>query len=217
MRYIDSGQRDPSQVLGTWMKDIDASAVAELRLQTGFFGISGITLLLPVFDHLRGTGGLAHCLIGSNDSGTGGPDVRALLIALGLPRPDAKLAVCAFGSGYFHPKVVHIRRANGSQAAYIGSANLTSSGVLGRHIEAGVLLDTNHGDAAGELERIATAVDAWFVEDRAGSFLVGDTSAVDDLVSRGILAKEAKSDGGRAPARKSAKGEAPNLPNLAHS
>jgi hypothetical protein len=214
MRYIDSGQRDPSQTLGTWMKDFDAKSVAELRLQTGFFGIKGITLLLPVFEHLRNTDGLTRCLVGSNDSGTGREDVVALLTELGLPRSGAKLAVCAFGNGFFHPKVVHIRRADGSQTAYVGSANLTESGVLGRHIEAGVLLDTDSGDAADELDRIAAAMDAWFVEDRDGCFPVGDTAAVDDLVSRGILAKAVESDDSRAPARKSAKGEAPTLPKL---
>ena len=157
---------------------------------------------------------MTRCLVGSNDSGTGAKDVCALAEALGLPRPGAKLAVAAFANGFFHPKVVHIRRIDGSQAAYVGSANLTASGVLGRHIEAGVLLDSAYGDAAIELEKIAAAIDAWFVGVREGCFHIEHAGAVEDLVARGVLAKEAEPDDSRAPVRKSAKGEMPALPTL---
>ena len=213
MRYIDSGQRDPSQALGSWMQDLNSSAVAELRFQTGFFGITGFALLMPVIGRLRNEDGVTRCLIGSNDSGTGGEDVRKLVDALGLPRSAARLAVCAFGNAFFHPKVIHVRRKDGSQAAYVGSANLTESGVGGRHIEAGVLLDTADGDAGGELEKIAAAIDAWFNSDREGFYPVATLADVDRLVEEGILAEAAAIEG-RTSSRRSSLGKAPKLPTL---
>lgn len=215
MRYIDSGQRDSSQALGSWMQDLDASTVVELRLQTGFFGIEGIALLLPVLDHLRNVDGIARCLIGSNDAGTGGGDVRELADVLGLPRSAARLAVCAFSSGFFHPKVVHFKLAGGDQIAYVGSANLTRSGVLGHHVEAGMLLDTRLGDNQHELGRIAASIDRWFDDRPPGFFLVEDASAVEPLVNQGVLAKAVDPVESRPPSRKSASGDMPKLPALA--
>lgn len=214
MRYIDSGERDPIHALGSWMQGLEPAEVSELRLQTGFFGIAGIAFLRPVLDLLRQHNRITHCLIGSNDTGTGGEDVRALVDVLGLPRPGARLAVCAFGNAFFHPKVIHVRRHDGSQAAYIGSANLTESGVGGRHVEAGVLFDTADGDPATELEKVAAAVDAWFSSTREGCYPVGGSTDVDQLVAQGILASEAVDTENRQPSRRSSKGAAPYLPTL---
>ncbi len=214
MRYIDSGQRDSTQALGSWMQDLDPSSVAELRFQTGFFGIEGVALLRPVLDHLLTENGVTRCLVGSNDSGTGGEDIRELTDLLGLPRSRASLAVCAFGSGFFHPKVVHLRLTDGHQAAYVGSANLTAPGVNGQHVEAGVLLDTRDGDNSAELERIAESIDRWFNEAPPGFFLVTDVSAVDPLLSQGVLAKAVDREESCSPSRKSASGDTPILPLL---
>lgn len=171
------------------MSSIDAVSVTELRVQTGFFGSAGIAPLLHVLQHLTSTDRTTKFLIGSNESGTGGEDVHALASAMGLPRTRANLAICAFDNGYFHPKVVHIVRFDGSQSAYVGSANLTSPGVFGQHIEAGILLDTLDGDPAGELSRISAAIDAWFSGTRPGLFPVRKGECVDDLISSGVLAK----------------------------
>ena len=54
---------------------------------------------------------------------------------------------------------------DGSEAAYVGSANLTPPG-LSLHVEAGILLDSNDGDPASILREIATAIDAWFTGSR---------------------------------------------------
>lgn len=214
MRYIDTGQRDSNQALGTWMKSLDPSSVLELRFQTGFFGIQGVALLQPVFESLRRIDGVTHCLVGSNDSGTGGDDVCALVEMLGMPRTGAMLKVCAFNNGYFHPKVIHVRHIGGRQTAYVGSANLTASGVLGQHIEAGILFDTEEGDPAGELEKIAAAVDEWFHPERSDCFQVDGCADVDELVMRGVLAKVTGSDETSARSRKSSQREATALPSL---
>lgn len=214
MRYIDSGARNPTQTLGFWMKALDPSTVAELRFQTGFFGFEGVMLLAPTLARLRAEDAITRCLVGSNDLRTAGEDVRRLAELLGLPRSRASLAVCAFGNAFFHPKILHLRRHDGSQASYVGSANLTESGVGGRHVEAGVLLDTREGDSAAELDKVAAAIDAWFAGDRLGCFPIVSTAGVESLVERGILAAVAESSDIPPPTRKLLNGGTFQLPTL---
>ncbi len=66
-----------------------------------------------------------------------------------MPRTHAKLAVVNFSNALFHPKVFHIVRANGSQAAFVGSANFTVPGLTGSNVEAAVSIDTEAGDSPG--------------------------------------------------------------------
>jgi hypothetical protein len=42
--------------------------------------------------------------------------------ALGLPRQNACLGIVRYDQGFFHPKTYHLRRSDGSQCAYVGSA-----------------------------------------------------------------------------------------------
>src|SRR5690606_13191422 len=118
MRYIDSGKRDPSQALGTWINTFVPASVAALRFQTGFFAAKGAAALQAILDSLRERNALVRAIVGSNDAGTGGDDLLQLIDAIGIPRPEAHVGVCAFGAGFFHPKVIHVTRLDGSQAAY---------------------------------------------------------------------------------------------------
>jgi hypothetical protein len=124
MRYLDSGFRDPAQTLGSWSLGELTPEVEELRWQSGFFGSEPLGLFAPVLDRLRTEGKLTRVLIGSNDPGTLGSDVHELGRLLGLPRTNADLAVISYEQGFFHPKTYHFRRNDGSQSAYVGSANL---------------------------------------------------------------------------------------------
>ena len=45
MRYLDSGNRDPSQALGTWLSQTLQNDVTEIRWQSGFFGATGLGFL----------------------------------------------------------------------------------------------------------------------------------------------------------------------------
>lgn len=128
-----------------------------------------------------------NILIGSNDASTIKADVAGLVDAIGIPRRRAQLGIVSFGGAYFHPKTYHVKRPDGSQVAFIGSSNLTASG-LALHVEAGIALDTREGDAPKALAEIAAAVDRWFAESRPGMTLVTGTSTIDDLVDAGILA-----------------------------
>lgn len=187
MKYFDSGTRDPAQALASWLDGALSGDVAELRLQTGFFSLDGIGLLIPALEQCKQNDHPTKVLIGSNDASTLRDDVIGLVDAIGIPRDGAQLGIVSFGGAFFHPKTYHVKRPDGSQAAFVGSANLTASG-LALHVEAGIALDTRDGDAPHHLSQIAAAIDSWFAEQRAGMTLVTSLQTVDELVERGVLA-----------------------------
>ncbi len=186
MKYFDSGNRDPAHALASWLDGILNGDVEELRLQTGFFSLDGIGLLIPALEKCKQNNYPTNVLIGSNDACTLKDDVIGLVDALGIPRDGAHLGIVSFGGAFFHPKTYHVKRSDGSQAAFVGSANLTASG-LALHVEAGIALDTRDGDAPHHLSQIAAAIDNWFAEQRTGMTLVTDLQTVDGLVQSGVL------------------------------
>jgi len=189
MRYVDSGRRNPIDALGTWLNDVASAdgAVVGLRWQSGFFAAPALGFLEPLLTHLAEVGGTVRVLVGSNDGTAQRRDLAVLLDALGPPRPGLQAAVVSFENAYFHPKTIHISRANGSAAAYVGSANLTRNGVEGRHIEAGVCLDTQEGDDDVVLRSIASAIDWWFEEPRLGLFPISTGQDLEALAEAGVI------------------------------
>jgi hypothetical protein len=186
VRYLDSGSRNPADTLASWIESVVSEEVSALRLQTGFFSLDGIGLLLPTLECCKTNNLVTNFLIGSNDSSTLRDDVVGLLDALGIPRSNTQLGVVSYGGAFFHPKTYHFTRPDGSQAAFVGSANLTRSG-LALHVEAGIALDTRDGDTPQHLSQIAMAIDNWFAEQRQGMTLVTDHQVVDELVANGVL------------------------------
>lgn len=136
MRYFDTGGRNPEHSLARWLEEKMRGEVNELRVQTGFFSLEGTGFLIPALERCRANDWTTKILIGSNDSNTLRDDVSGLIEIIGLPRNSAKLGVVCFRGAYFHPKTFHITRADGSQAAFVGSANLTAAGLM-LHVEAG--------------------------------------------------------------------------------
>jgi hypothetical protein len=189
MRYVDTGARDPSHALGSWLETsvLQDSSVIELRFQTGFFGASSLGYFAPLMARLSASDGVLSVVIGSNDGMTQAADVEMLLDLAGPPRTNRRIGIVSFENGYFHPKTVHILRSDGSAAAYIGSANLTGSGVSSLHVEAGIILETREGDDAATLTQVAQAIDWWFMGPRPGLSLVADPSDLGKLVSAGTL------------------------------
>jgi hypothetical protein len=189
MRYIDSGTRDPTQALGFWLelnvfRDV---SLRELRWQSGFFEAGSLGYFIPTMARLKVFDGVLNVLVGSNDGMTRREDIEALIDAAGPPRKNQQLGVVKFRAGYFHPKTVHIVREDGSSAAYVGSANLTTNGVTSLHVEAGLLLDTRERDDAGVLREISQAIDVWFTTPRKGLNVVTDANQLEELVRKGIL------------------------------
>jgi hypothetical protein len=189
MRYIDTGSRERDESLASWFQTVLTDEVVELRWQTGFFYAEGAGLLVPTLERLKLSKGIVRAVIGANMNATLGEDVEWLLGAIGIPRQNADLAVVSFIRGLFHPKTYHTIRADGSAAAYVGSANLTSPAVSGRNVEAGLSLDTREGDSSDVLRAIASGIDWWFAAQRDGLYRVPDLAAVEHLLHYGILAK----------------------------
>lgn len=191
MRYLDSGQRDPGQALGTWLQNVVLQDVEEVRWQSGFFAADALGIVQPSLESMARNDRIVRALIGSNDQSTARRDVERLAALLGIPRRGAQLGVVSYRDGYFHPKTFHVRRSDGSQAAYVGSANLTGSGVASLHVEAGVTVDSREGDPVELLNEVAAAVDLWFDTNPAGLYPVAAEDDITRLVEDGILAETA--------------------------
>lgn len=189
VRYIDSGFRDAQHAVGTWLEEVLLAAddVSEIRVQTGFFGAGTLGYFEPALARMQEHDAPVRFLIGSNDGVTARTALDDLLAIAGPPRPNLKLAVVSFQNGFFHPKVFHFRRADGSTAAYVGSANLTSSGVRAQHVEAGIILDSGDGDPHSVLVEIQDAIDAWFAESRAGFYPILNVTDLDVLTASGVI------------------------------
>lgn len=187
MRYIDSGSRDTNQALGSWLVHVLTEIPAELRIQSGFFVAEALGILAPTLLNLASENAMVTILIGSNRPGTDHNAVRRLAELLGLPRPNARLGLVSYSNAFFHPKVYHVKRSDGSQCAYVGSANLTPQGLTALHIEAGIVLDTRDGDPEDIFNNIASAIDEWFVIEKQGLYAVHDVTTIDALLAQGIL------------------------------
>jgi hypothetical protein len=188
MRYLDTGSRDPDEALGAWLEAMTADPlVAAVRWQSGCFGAEALGYFVPVFDRLAATGGALNVLVGSNDGTTKRHDLEILLELAGPTREGRRIGVVAFDNAYYHPKTFHFSRSDGSEAAYVGSANLTRSGAASLHVEAGLLLDTRDGDDPAIVAKIRAAVDWWFDAMPEGFTLLTDLTDLDVLVARGHL------------------------------
>jgi HKD family nuclease len=187
VRYIDSGTRDPAHTVGQWLSGQAIVNVAALKFQVGYFASSGLDFLKPILTHLRSSGRPITAVVGSNSSDTIVSDVNELIALAGSPRAGVDLAVVSYGAALFHPKIYFIERTDGSRTAYLGSANLSKSGISGQNIEAGLLVDTNDGDPTAILDEIETAIDAWFGGGRGGVHLVMSPADSAKLLADGIL------------------------------
>lgn len=187
MRYIDSVSRAVEQALGSWFNEVLSEAVSEVRLQSGFFSADAIGVLAPTLEQLANDDALARFVIGSNEPGTLGDHIRQLAELVGVPRQNAYLGIVRYSNAFFHPKVYHLTRTDGSQAAYVGSANFTGPGVSSQHVEAGMIVDTRDGDPDNVLHSIASAIDTWFSEGPEGFHRIANAADITRLVDDGVL------------------------------
>lgn len=187
MKYIDTGSRRPDQSLGEWLtRTLRSRGVQAIRWQTGYFSAEILDYFKPQLARLSKHDALVRVLIGSNDGRTKSSDLKRLLTLAGAPRSGLQLGVVSYGTGYFHPKTVHITRNDGSQAAYVGSANLTRSGAE-LHVEAGVVLDSAKGDDPLLLQAVARAIDDWFGSSRPGLHEIGTAANLSALIKLSLL------------------------------
>jgi hypothetical protein len=192
MRYVDTNTRHADDALGSWLEEhVFDQELAALRWQAGFFGGEILEYFAPSIAYLRASSGPLRVLIGSNNGVTRSKDVAQLLQLAGPPRAEQRVGVVSFTGGFYHPKTIHITRADGSTAAYVGSANLTKNGITSVNIEAGVLLDTRDGDDVNCIADVAAAVDWWFAGDREGMTTVQGSQDIEALITAGVLDRPA--------------------------
>ena len=188
MKYIDSGIRDAEQTVGFWMKSAVESKIREFRCQAGYFTLDGSSLLLPLLKKCAAEGTIVRLLLGSNGGATLASHIAFLAGTLGIPQKHVSLGVISFDNCLFHPKVYHFVREDGSQTAYVGSANLTESGIAGRNVETGVILDSGGGDDINVLREIERRIEAWFEDEPIGLSHITKHADIDDLLASGCLA-----------------------------
>ena len=188
MRYIDNGTGDPLEhALFSWLQNVLTADVVGIRWQSGFFEPAVLGAFTPTLRRLAHEDQDTIILIGSNDGETQSSAVHQLVDLLGLPRPNAFLGIVCYADGYYHPKTIHVCYGSGREVAYVGSANLTSRGINGLNVEAGIVLDTDDGDPQEFLGPIKQAVREWFVSRPQGLFEVRGHDHVTQLEARGIL------------------------------
>lgn len=187
MRYIDSGVREAEQSVAWWMEEISSAGPCEFRCQAGYFNLDGASILLPRLKDWAEQGLPISMLLGSNGAVTLASHVAFLAGALGLPRPTVRISIASFQSSLFHPKVYHFVRSDGSQAAYVGSANLTGAGISGHNVEAGIIADTRDGDDSAILDEIRHRIDASLDGLTNGSFKIEGPQDIERLLGEGYL------------------------------
>ncbi len=187
MRYIDSGLREANQTVANWMSETLTAGVSEFRCQAGYFTLEGSSLLFPFLKKCAAEGASIQILIGSNECATLATHVSYLAGILGVPQPNVDLGVVSFEGALFHPKVYHFVRTDGSQTAYVGSANLTGPGIAGLNVEAGVILDTDNGDEDEVLQSIVERIRFWFRHRLPGLMPISSASDIEELLLAGYL------------------------------
>jgi HKD family nuclease len=187
VRYIDSGVAEAEQGVAHWMQRMASEGPCEFRCQTGYFTAEGSGVLLPQLQEWSERELPLKLLIGSNQAATLASHVSYLAGALRVPRPNIALGIVSFQGALFHPKVYHFRRADGSETAYVGSANLTGSGLSGLNVEAGVILDTREDDDPRVLTNIREHIDRWFEERREGLSTIASADDIQRLLDEGYL------------------------------
>ena len=191
MRYIDNGTGDPRKdALFPWLQAVLTGDVVGFRWQSGYFEASVLGLFMPVLQRLADEELDTIILIGSNDGETQSSAVHQLVDILGLPRPNAHLGVVSYADGFYHPKTIHLCYRSGREVAYVGSSNMTSRGINGLNVEAGIVVDTDEGDPVDVLSHVKQGPREWFVTRPNGLFEVGSHDDVDRLEGRGILTTE---------------------------
>ena len=191
MRYIDNGTGDPREdALFPWLQAVLTGDVVGFRWQSGYFEASVLGLFMPVLQRLADEELDTIILIGSNDGETQSSAVHQLVEILGLPRPNALLGVVIYANGFYHPKTIHLSYRSGREVAYVGSSNMTSRGINGLNVEAGIVVDTDEGDPVDILRHVKQAASEWFVSRPTGLFEMGSHDDVGRLEGRGILTTE---------------------------
>ena len=187
-RYIDTGNKKPKQDVGHWLDANVVAGIRGFRCQFGYFRFDAIRPFADLIRDVAELGDPVHFVLGSNAGSLVAQDAQmALRVTDGR---NATLTIVSFADAEFHPKCIHIVRADGSSTAVVGSSNLTGRG-LGKNIEASVVLDSNE-DGGATLKSIAEAIDRWHLLEEAdlkeeGAYWINSDADLQDLSNQGVI------------------------------
>lgn len=185
IRYLDSGHGGPDECLGLWLDGELTADIRSFRGQFGFYDGAAIRKYTPNLAAMLARGGTLRLVIGANGGDPPTTDDLTALLPLLANGDRARLTVVGFGNALFHPKTLHLVRANGQAVAVVGSANLTAKG-LGHNVEAGVVLESAaQTDAA--VQRIAQAIDRWGTCGDGGVHQVRTAADIEALRTLGLV------------------------------
>lgn len=196
MHYLDGSTRKPTDALGHWIDNEVAADISHLRIMSGYFSLSGLGAFLGIVNSLNTSGGQISAILGANDKATIKDDLTDYLDLVNSPRTGVRTAIASYSNGLFHPKVYHLTRMDGSEFAYVGSANLTDFGINSGNIEAGLILDTRQKDDGKVLSRIAASIDFWLGSTNSAVTPISTHADVSALVANGIVGTKHKSSVG---------------------
>lgn len=209
MKYIDSSVLEADQTVAYWMEEVVASGVKEFRCQAGYFTLEGTSPVLSSISQCASAGAQVSMLLGSNDGSTLASHISFLAGKLNVPLANVSLGIVRYEDALFHPKVYVFHRSDGSITAYVGSANMTGTGVSGKNVEAGLILDSLQGDDEATIEHISSRIDDWFAHPPESLSIIDGPDAIEALLNDGDLAirptprlglgKSEKSDGDGKP------------------
>jgi hypothetical protein len=188
MKYIDSSVLEADQTVAYWMDEVVASGVKEFRCQAGYFTLEGTSPVLSSISKCASAGAQVSLLLGSNDGSTLASHISFLAGKLNVPLANVSLGIVRYEDALFHPKVYVFHRCDGSITAYVGSANMTGSGVSGRNVEAGLILDSLNGDDEAIIEQISSRIDDWFAHPPESLFIIDGPDVIEALLTDGDLA-----------------------------
>ncbi len=185
-KYIDSSDERRNQYIFYWLEANLKENVKAFRTQCGYFRYNAIEPFECVLRNIARSGNALRFVLGANDGDLYAEDLADTLRIV-EEGANSKLTVVRFSGAKFHPKCYYIRREDDSEAAIVGSSNLTGSGVS-LNVEASIVLDTMDGDPSELLMVISNAIDEWGGKSRMnGAYQVSSQSDVDALVRQKII------------------------------
>jgi len=184
--YIDSSVQRKTEYLRDWLDTNLSESAKAFRTQSGYFHYNAIEPFERILNRIAADGGILRFVVGANDGDLYAADLHDILRIL-AKGPSTSLAVVRLKGAMFHPKCYHIERADGSETAIVGSANLTENGLL-LNVEASVVFDTIKGDSCSILRKIAGSIDRWIGRQEGdGLFHVRTGRDVDALAREKII------------------------------
>ncbi len=130
-------------------------------------------------------GGTFRLVIGANNGDPASTADVNLLLPLVTGGGDANLVLVGLSNALFHPKTLHLVRADESMVGVVGSANLTAKG-LGHNVEAGVVIESSDANRDA-LAGIATAIDYWVACEDAGVYTITGIDDISRLAEMGLI------------------------------